>query len=89
MSEAALIEKLAAAVALLARPPIPLAIDLWDIATIAQLLKRSEAFVRERLACLPCFPKAIRLPSNSGGRGQALYRATEVIEWTGKYQDKH
>jgi hypothetical protein len=84
-----LITRLAAAVAKQIRPSIPLEIDLWDIATIASYLKRSEAQVRQRMACLPDFPKAIRLPSSEGSRGQALYQATEVIAWTRKYQDRH
>lgn len=84
-----LIDRLAAALAQYIRPPIPLDVDLWDIATIAQYLKRDAQVVRERMACLPGFPKAIRLPSITGSRGQALYRATEVLAWTMKYQDKH
>jgi hypothetical protein len=88
-SDTDLINRLAAAVAKQIRPPIPLEIDLWDIATIAAVLKRSEAQVRERMACLPDFPKAIRLPSSTGARGQALYRAKEVLEWVAKYQDRH
>lgn len=84
-----LINRLASAVAKQIRPPIPLEIDLWDISTIASVLKRSEAQVRERIACLPDFPKAIRLPSINGARGQALYQAAEVLAWTKKYQDKH
>jgi hypothetical protein len=87
--DADLINRLAAAVARQMRPPIPLEIDLWSIAEIAALLKRSEAQVRERMACLPDFPKAIRLPSSNGARGQALYRATEVLAWVAKYQDRH
>lgn len=84
-----LINRLAAALAQQLRPAIPLEVDLWDIKTIATVLKRSEAQVRERMACLPDFPKAIRLPSSTGARGQALYRAKEVLDWTAKYQDKH
>jgi hypothetical protein len=83
-----LINRLAAALAQYIPPPIPLQVDLWDIRTIAAYLKRSESQVRERMACLPDFPKAIRLPSTTGHRGQALYRAIEVIAWTMKYQDK-
>lgn len=83
-----LISQLAAAFAKHIRPAIPLEIDLWDIATIAAYLKRSEAQVRERMACLPDFPKAIRLPSSTNSRGQALYPAIEVIAWAKKYRDK-
>lgn len=88
-AEADLITQLAAAFAKQVRPAIPLDIDLWDIATIAAFFKRSEAQVRERMACLPDFPKAIRLPSSTGARGQALYPAREVIDWAKKYRDKN
>lgn len=89
MSETELITKLAHALATQMRPSIPVAIDLWDISMIAAFLKRSEAQVRERIACVPDFPKAIRLPSSTSVRGQPLYPASEVIAWTKKYQDKH
>jgi predicted DNA-binding transcriptional regulator AlpA len=80
-----LVEKLAVALAAQLPPPIPFEIDLWDVATIARLLKRNESQVRNRIVCLPDFPKAIRLPTASGPR---LYRAAEVLVWVGKYQDK-
>jgi len=81
----ALVEKLAVALAAQLPPPIPIEIDLWDVATIARLLKRNESQVRNRIVCLPDFPKAIRLPATGGAR---LYRAAEVLAWIGKYQDK-
>jgi predicted DNA-binding transcriptional regulator AlpA len=81
----ALIERLAAALAAQLPPPIPIEIDLWDVAMIARLLKRNESQVRNRIICLPDFPKAIRLPVTSG---PLLYRAAEVLAWAGKYQDK-
>jgi len=83
--DAALIEKLAAALAAQLPPPIPIEIDLWDVATIARLLKRNESQVRNRLVCLPDFPKAIRLPVTGG---PTLYRAAEVLAWVDKYQDR-
>lgn len=88
ITEIDLIEKLAEAIAKHTRPAIPLSIDLWDIATIAQYLKREPATVRERMACLPSFPKAIRLPTARGG-AQPLYKATEVIAWVQKFQEKN
>lgn len=88
-NEAELIDRLAAAVAQHLQPAIPLAVDLWDIKKVAALLKRSEAHVREHMACLPDFPKAIRLPTARAGRSQALYKATEILAWTEKYQDRH
>lgn len=90
MSDQEIMQQLTSALEKLARPVIPVSIDLWDIATIAMYLKRNEAVVRERMACLPDFPRAIRLPSTTNkGRGQALYKASEVIAWTIRYQDKH
>jgi hypothetical protein len=84
-----IIDLLATAVAAKVRPAIPLEIAQWDIATIAAHLNRSESQVRERVACLPDFAKAIRLPSASAARGHALYKAKEVIAWATKYQDRH
>jgi len=78
----ALIEKLAAALAAQLPPPIPIEFNLWNVATIARLLKRNESQVRNRIVCLPEFPKAIRLPVPTGPR---LYRAAEVLAWVGKY----
>lgn len=84
-----LINRLAAAVAERIRPQIPFDYEIWDIATIAACMKLSEAQVRERLAPQPDFPKAIRLPTASGGRGHARYRAKDVWAWMMKYQDKN
>ncbi len=92
MSDAPLIEQLAAAVAQLVRPAIPIEIDLWDMTMIAAYLKRDTQVVRERMACLPGFPKAIRLPTMTGGkagRAQPLYYAKEVIAWARSYQERH
>ncbi|WEF34914.1 hypothetical protein [Pseudoduganella chitinolytica] len=88
MTDTTLIERLAEAVAQHIRPAIPLSVDLWDIATIAAYLKRSPQQVRERMACLPGFPKAIRLPTTNG-RTHPLYNAAEVIKWAQGYQEKH
>lgn len=89
MSDNELIERLSAALAGQLQPPIPIDIDMWDVATIARVLKRSESQVRNRMICLPDFPKAIRLPVAGGGRGQPLYCAAEVLDWVRKYQDRH
>lgn len=88
MSDVDLIERLADAVAQRMTPSIPLAVDLWDIATIAAYLKREPGTVREQMACLPSFPKAIRLPT-SKGRAQPLYNAKEVIAWAQSYREKN
>ncbi|KQV78496.1 hypothetical protein ASD15_22045 [Massilia sp. Root351] len=83
-----MISKLAEAMAQHIRPAIPLSIDLWDIATIAAYLKREPQVVRERMACLPSFPKAIRLPTKNG-RAQPLYNAKDVITWVQSHQERH
>lgn len=87
MSDTDLLTRLASELAKQLRPAIPVAIDLWDIATIAQFLKRDDQVVRERIACLPDFPKAIRLPTVGGTRGRPLWKAAEVIAWTEQYRE--
>jgi hypothetical protein len=87
MSDTEIVERLATALADRIRPAIPLSVDLWDVDTVAQFLKRSPQVARERIVCLPDFPKAIRLPSQKG-RAHPLYKAAEVIGWAEKYQEK-
>lgn len=79
-----LIERIAA----LSKPTIPVEHDLWDIATIASYLKRSESVVRERIVCHPSFPPAIRLPNALGQRMQPLWPAQYVINWTMSHQER-
>jgi hypothetical protein len=83
------IQQVAAAIAAQLQPPVPVQYDRWDVATIARVLKRTENYVRNRIICLPDFPKAIRLPTDGGGRGQPLYKATEVLAWTDKHQERN
>ena len=87
MSESELIEKLAIALSDHIKPEMPINIALWDLPTVAVYFKRSLQMVRTTIACLPSFPKAIRLPS--AGRPQPLYRANEVIQWAQKFQDRN
>lgn len=87
MSEIQFIEKLAESVAKYIRPAIPLSIDLWDMSMVASYFKRDPQVVRQTIACLPSFPKAIRLPSK--GKAQPLYNASEVIEWAQKHREKN
>ena len=87
-TETDILFKLAEAIEKMQRPALPLSVDLWDFATIAQYLKRDAGTVRERMACLPSFPKAIRLPT-SKGRAQPLYNAKEVIAWAQSYRENN
>ncbi len=87
--EVDLIDKLALAISThLKPPPIPLSVDLWDIGIIATFLKREPQVVRERIACMPSFPRAIRLPTKNC-RTQPLYKAKEIIEWAEKHQERN
>jgi hypothetical protein len=82
------IDQLAAAVAQRLEPgSVPLCEQLWDLAMVARYLHRNAQTVRESMACLPSFPKAIRLPSE--GRAHPLYNAGEVIAWAKKFRDKN
>lgn len=82
-----IIEQLAAAVAACITPAIPLEIDLWSAAEIGAYLKVGSRQVLERYAPLPDFPKAIRLPTPSGGQGNPRWQAAEVIAWAEKYKE--
>lgn len=82
-----LIEQLAAELAARIRPAIPLSVDLWDAETIATYLKVSKKQVLERYAPLPDFPRAIRLPAATG-KGHPRWKASDVIDWAEKYQDR-
>jgi len=37
---------------------------------------------------MPGFPQAIRLPAPTGGRGNPLWKANEIVEWVYKFQEK-
>lgn len=83
MSESDLIEKIAAAVA----DRIGSSDDLWGMGRVAKYLDRNVQTVRNRIACLPSFPRAIRLPVS--GTAQPLYNAAEVMQWAQKYKEKN
>ena len=68
-------------------PAIPISIALWDVSTAAAYLNKNNDVFRDRIAALPDFPRAIRLPAKVG-RAHPMYRATEVIAWAATYQDK-
>lgn len=82
-----LIDKLALAISKKTTPALPLEIELWDMGLVAAYLKRDPHVVRKTIACLPSFPKAIRLPTST--RAQPLYKAKDVIEWTEKFKDRN
>ena len=65
---------------------IPLNARLWTLEDVARYLNRSVSSVRQRVVCLPDFPRAFRLPSEQKTTHR-LYKAAEVIEWVEKYRD--
>ena len=67
---------------------VPFPMDLWNIATIALVFKRTELQVRQYMVCRPDFPKAVRLPSRDAAKAQALYRPADVLAWADKFKDK-
>lgn len=87
MNDMSTIDQLAAAIAGRLIPTIPLEIDLWSGTEIGAYLKVGSRQVLERYAPLPDFPKAIRLPTGEGGKGQPRWKASEVIAWAEKHQE--
>jgi hypothetical protein len=67
----------------LAKPVVPVSVDLWDTKYIGAYLKRSVDNVRKEIVCLPSFPRPVRLPVH--GKAQALYKARDVIKWAESY----
>ncbi|AOJ70783.1 MULTISPECIES: hypothetical protein [Burkholderia] len=86
MSEAELIERLIQELDKRIKPAIPLEIALWSTKEIGVYLQRPAQVVRERIATLPGFPEAIRLPSCDGGRGFPRWKAAEVVAWVESHQ---
>ena len=82
------IDQLAEAIAERVRPVIPLSVALWDYKLIGAYLNKSPQQVRQRYAPLPGFPQPYRLPSGGKERSHPLYKASEIIEWAEKYQER-
>ena len=68
--------------------PIPIEHAVWSTKEIGEYLLRPAQVVRDRVVCIPGFPKAMRLPNADGsGRAHPRWKALEVIEWVESYQD--
>lgn len=63
-------------------------LTLWTTENVAVYLNCSARQVADRFSKLQSFPRAIRLPTKDGHTGQPRYKASEVIAWTEKHQDK-
>jgi len=79
---------LARAIAANMPPAIPIDVALWSAADCAAYLRTSESSFQSRVAYLPGFPQAIRLPRPDGRRSHPRWKACEVIAWTERYQDR-
>lgn len=84
------IDELAQEIANRVRPAVPIDVALWSTEDIAGYLRRSADVVRERIVCLPTFPKPIRLPANRKGAKSShpLWKASEVIAWTESHREQ-
>lgn len=59
--------------------------ELWSSKELGEYLKCSPRHAVERFACLPDFPKPIRLPS-AGKTAHPRWDANKVRAWVEKYQ---
>lgn len=66
---------------------IPIEIDLWDTEHIAAYLKYSYSTVRDKIICLPSFPRPIRI-NTANGTSLPRFKAREVIQWAESLQEK-
>lgn len=83
-----LIDKLARAIAANLPAHIPIDVALWSAADCAAYLRISESSFYQRVAPLPGFPQAIRIPRADGHKGHPRWKAREVIEWAEQYQER-
>lgn len=81
------IDKLVDALTQPATPVIPVGIALWDTKTCATYFNMSEGAFRDRYACLPEFPPAIRLPTATGRKGHPQYESADVIRFARSYKE--
>lgn len=88
MNDATLIDRISHAIADRIAPAVPIDIALWDSSTIAAYLKLSERVVIERVVAVIGFPQAIRLPTQRGTKGHPRWKASEVIAWAERHQEK-
>lgn len=62
--------------------------DLWDAGDVAAYLKCERRTVLEYYAPMVGFPKAIRLPTNTGSKSASpRWRADQIKEWALAHQD--
>lgn len=61
---------------------------LMNAKEVGDFLGVSPRQVTERYMLVPGFPKAIRLPTVSGGRGKPKWVSSDISAWVSKYKGK-
>lgn len=62
--------------------------DLWDVVQAAKYFRCCPRQFRERIAVLPGFPPAIRIPTPTGGKGQPRWAPEKVRAWALSHQEE-
>jgi len=60
--------------------------DLWNVDDIARYIRLSRSSVQSRVICRKDFPRAVRIPTDTGLGGRRWY-AKEVKYWIGKNRE--
>lgn len=60
--------------------------DLWNVDDIAVYLNLSKSSIQSRVICRKDFPRAVRIPTETGMGGRRWY-ASEVKHWIAKNRE--
>lgn len=60
--------------------------DLWSASDIARYMRLSTSSIQSRVICRKDFPRAVRIPTDSGMGGRRWY-AKEVQNWVSKNRE--
>jgi len=68
--------------------PNPLDYTLWDADIIAEMIGQSPRYFKEYIVPAVGFPPAIRFPNTKGGRTTPRWKASDVVQWINKHQER-
>jgi len=60
--------------------------ELWNVDDIARYIRLSRSSIQSRIICRKDFPRAVRIPTDSGLGGRRWY-AAEVKYWISKNRE--
>lgn len=60
--------------------------ELWSASDIARYMRLSTSSIQSRVICRKDFPRAVRIPTDSGMGGRRWY-AKEVQSWVSKNRE--